>query len=321
MLAFIMIFGSVACSSIEPDSVDGWTKIENYLNSNGTPDEYNNMSITFSSTKLGDVIITLLDNGIRIDNTSLTENMYTESIRIPKDTSTFSYSTAFGMIDDTVENGVRYIIANDGKCERANITADTVFDFSMAEDTSGKAVVDDYARVFSDRIHLLIASLQFLIDDNNLEISLSDLGFTDYIVSTSASRQIILESLTAEASKVEPAPITIKINKVDHNSAGTTEAHVQFTNNSNKDLIVFNFYVRGYDAYGDIVKAYKHYDYTECYYDKGLAAGKTTPSDWYWNIFGAEEMVTIEVAVWKYKLAGDDTVEIPESQLKWVTMQ
>ena len=121
----------------------------------------------------------------------------------------------------------------------------------------------------------------------------------------------------AEAAKVDPAPISMSKMRLGTNMIGTPEVYVQFTNNSKKTLEAFDFLVRCYNKYGEIVKGYGVYERSQCYYDTNLPSGSTTSSDWRWTLYGFDGVSSFKVAISKYKLQGETAVEIPENQLKW----
>ena len=120
---------------------------------------------------------------------------------------------------------------------------------------------------------------------------------------------------------IEPAPIAISIRELKDNSAGTPELYLQFTNESDRDLVAFDFYVRCYDAYGEIVKGYNRYDVFSGIYDERLKAGTTSPKSYYYSLFGFDLAKKVEVAICRYMIDGEDAVDIPDDQLAWVPMK
>jgi hypothetical protein len=135
----------------------------------------------------------------------------------------------------------------------------------------------------------------------------------------SEKRELSSENNTNPAT--EPAPIAISIKELKYNRAGTPELYLQFTNESDKDLVAFDFYVRCYDAYGEIVKGYNRYDVFSGIYDEVLKAGTTSPNGYYYDLFGFDLAKNVEVAVTRYKIDGENAVDIPENQLVWVSMK
>ena len=119
------------------------------------------------------------------------------------------------------------------------------------------------------------------------------------------------------AAKVTPAPISVSNMRLGSNLIGNPEVYVQFTNNSSKTLEAFDFLVRCYNKYGEIIMGYGCYEGCECYYDTDLLPGCSTPSDWHWTLYGFDETSSYNVAITKYKLQGEAAVEIPENQLIW----
>lgn len=133
------------------------------------------------------------------------------------------------------------------------------------------------------------------------------------------------EETKDEATLVVAAPVDVpmdvSIGQIAVNSAGTPEAEVLVTNTGDKTIEVFNVWIRCYDAYGDRIKGYNRYNQADGTYDDPLAPGESTPSGMYFSLYGFDNTKTIEVAVSKYKLEGEETVELKESQMSWVTME
>ena len=92
---------------------------------------------------------------------------------------------------------------------------------------------------------------------------------------------------------------------------------MQFTNTGKENIEAFDFYVICYDAYGNVVKHYSS-EMQICTYDDVLKPGQTTQSNWCWKFYNMSTTKTVKVAVFKYKLAGKNAVEIPERKLIWI---
>lgn len=154
-------------------------------------------------------------------------------------------------------------------------------------------------------------------EDENVKDATKYMGeSTSYIDNAQKYTEIVLEKNPLEPIDV---PFNISIKKVKTNSAGTPEVDIVFTNTGKQDIAAFDFYVKCYDAYGEIVKGYSRYDYyAGTYQEKTLKAGKATPSNWYWSLYGFDNTKTIEVAITKYKPTKGEVVEISEAQLKWI---
>ncbi len=124
------------------------------------------------------------------------------------------------------------------------------------------------------------------------------------------------EERKAYEDSIPPAPLSItNIRVKDYYSA--KEIYVQFTNTGKEDVEAFDFYVICYDAYGNVVQHYGS-EMQICTYDDVLKPGQTTRSDWRWKFYNMSTTKTVKVAIFKYKLAGKDTVEIPERKLIWI---
>ncbi len=124
------------------------------------------------------------------------------------------------------------------------------------------------------------------------------------------------EERKAYEDSIPPAPLSISNIRVkDYYSA--KEIYVQFTNTGKENIEAFDFYVICYDAYGNIVTHYSS-EMQVCTYDDVLKPGQTTQSNWCWKFYNMSTTKTVKVAVFKYKLAGKDAVEIPERKLIWI---
>ena len=191
---------------------------------------------------------------------------------------------------------------------------------------SGNAeITDEFIFTFEDGLHTILEILNDILSKNNVGITLADLGFSDYQIDSSRKSDIKSgawvkdESASAKVeAEVAPAPITVYIKKIDINSAGTPELYLQFENTGNSKIIALDFYVRCFDAYGDTVKGYGRYDVYQGTHQEGIAAGGKSAGDMYWGLFGFENTQSVEVAIMKYKVDGQPTVEIPAAQLVWV---
>ncbi len=240
-------------------------------------------------------------------------------ITFEKNSGDITYLTQLALAKG--ENDFRDIRA-ESTIKKSAITSDTVFDLSMAKDSTGAVVESDYNNVFNNYLHVLLESFEKFLNDSGIGLTLADVGFTNY-VPTYEDRYLIVDYVVTDmtkADKVEPAPLNIRIRDLEINSAGTPELYVQFTNKSNKNIEVFDFVVECFDAYGDVVEGYGHYDYSACTYDEVLKSGETTSSDNYWGLYGFDLTKTVKVGIHKYKLAGEGTVEIPYDQIVWVSM-
>lgn len=124
---------------------------------------------------------------------------------------------------------------------------------------------------------------------------------------------------TATPIPVPNLEVSIRNVKFGKNSIGTPKIYVQFKNTSAaKTIDRIDFAVECYDVYGSVVKGYGYYDYTECYYDDSrIAPGKTTPSDYYWTLYGFDETYKAKIAITRYHTTNGETVTIPEQAWKW----
>ena len=315
-------------TSANESTKNGFEELEKFLQENGETDENGFVNITIpSKSDMKEIIIRLVKEKNRITVSNIQTiypkipnfSAYATTISFEKNSEDLTYITQLVISgDDKAPNNMR-TITTEGTIKIKDITANTVFDFSMAADNTGVAVGNDYTKAFGNRIHVIIESLYDFYKEKSIG-TLSDLHFINY-TPLYVTRYIIDDEITIEMMAVTPAPIGIKINKIEINSAGTPEAHIQFTNTGDKTIIALEFNVKCYDAFGDIIKGYGRYDvYGGTYQDQTISPGKTTPSNWYWDMFGFSNTKTIEVAISKYKLEGEEAVEIPYDQQIWIKM-
>ena len=121
-----------------------------------------------------------------------------------------------------------------------------------------------------------------------------------------------------------PTPVIMDVSiysvRLGENSIGKPEIYARFTNTSTSETIDrVDFYIECYDAYGDLIKSYNHYDMIDCFYDERINPGKTSSSDHYWTIFGCEGVKTIKIAIHRYHTTKGKTVSLSDSQLMWET--
>lgn len=121
----------------------------------------------------------------------------------------------------------------------------------------------------------------------------------------------------------KPAALEMKVAvysvNVGKNSIGSPDIEVRFINNESSSVDRIDFAIRGYDAYGKIVKGYGVYDYTTCFYDnKPIAKGKISESGWSWTLYGFDGIKTIEIAIISYHMTSGKSVEANENQYVWV---
>ena len=101
------------------------------------------------------------------------------------------------------------------------------------------------------------------------------------------------------------------------NSAGTDEAYITLKNKLKVSVDRVDFYVKCYDAYGNLIKGYNYYDVSSCFYDEIIKPGESSDKDIYWGLYGFSGTKSIEVAIVSYHTITGETIEIPEDQLFW----
>lgn len=189
-------------------------------------------------------------------------------------------------------------------------------DIKRSDNSSTATVNATFENAARDGLNTSLEFFSEILKNDKIGLTLQDFGFLKYEVDESRASDIRDAAATNEAA--EPAPIDISITGLKFNSAGTPELYLRFTNTGDKDVIAFDFYVRCYNAYGDQIKGYGRYDVFHGTDQDTLYAGHTSEANVYWNLFGFDNVKSVSVAIVKYKIVGEDTVEIPESEYVWI---
>lgn len=217
-------------------------------------------------------------------------------------------------------NGTETSLGAGSHLEPKTFQADSVLtfvDIQRTENNADAEITDSFVAAASDGVNTLLEIVSEVLGESGLNLTLEDFGFECYEIDSARPSDIRSGAWVTEP--VEPAPISIQVRSLKNNSAGTPELTMQFTNTGEKEIVALDFYVLCYDAYGEAVKGYGRYDvYSGTYQDASILPGKSSPSDWYWALYGFDTAKSVKVAVVKYKLAGEDAVEIPEAELIWV---
>lgn len=139
-----------------------------------------------------------------------------------------------------------------------------------------------------------------------------------------SAKEIVSEAVEILVTPTpKPVPVDMKVAvysvNIGKNSIGTPDIEVRFINNESSSVDRIDFAIRGYDAYGKLVKGYGVYDYTTCFYDnKPIAKGKTSESGWSWTLYGFDGIKTVEIAITSYHTTSGKSVEANENQYVWV---
>ena len=203
------------------------------------------------------------------------------------------YINPYNVTSDSLPDSYNYF--NDGKVSEENIPEETL-------------------KTFSDIFNLSLEALANNLSKNNVGIELKDLGFTNYVIDT--ERVSVLGSSRLE--EPDPAPISVEVISFEHNSAKAPELYAVFTNTGDTTIEAFDFVVRCYDSYGDVIKEHGFGD--ELYgarLPEPLAPGESSSPDLYWTMNGFQDTRSVEIAIIKYKLEGCDPVEISPKYAVW----
>ena len=168
--------------------------------------------------------------------------------------------------------------------------------------------------------------LYFIVYDGGYdEVLTGQLSYVFMIVeqlpSSAPSTETSFESPVSEPEP-EPTPqvrsnIVVTNATLTRNSAGTDEAYITLKNKLKVSVDRVDFYVKCYDAYGNLIKGYNHYDVSSCFYDEIIKPGESTDKDIYWGLYGFTGTKSIEVAIVSYHTITGETIEIPaDSRLR-----
>lgn len=134
-----------------------------------------------------------------------------------------------------------------------------------------------------------------------------------YIEAATDYMKIVLESQPAP-----DVPLEITEVKLGENSIGTTEISFAISNTGEVGIEAVDICVEVRDAYGETIKPYGRYSfYNLTYQEDTIEPGKSTPPEWTWTLYGADNIKTARVAVQKYHTTDGNTVTINDAQLKW----
>ena len=79
--------------------------------------------------------------------------------------------------------------------------------------------------------------------------------------------------------------VAVSSEKIGKNRINTPDIEVRFVNNGSSGVDRIDFAIKGFDAYGKVVKGYGVYDYTTCFYDnKVITPGNISESGWSWTL-------------------------------------
>lgn len=140
-----------------------------------------------------------------------------------------------------------------------------------------------------------------------------------------ATSEITHDPTNTPAPTATPRPVNVEvtIDKVEIKATryGTKEFYIRLKNNSSNDVDRVDFYVQGYNAYGERIEDFSGAYIFNFYCEELLKPGKTTPKDYYYTHYDLNEAVSLKIAIVKYHKTNGQTVEVPENQYKWETFK
>jgi len=119
-------------------------------------------------------------------------------------------------------------------------------------------------------------------------------------------------------------PLEIEGIRYDTNSIGIPEIYIRVKNIGGTPIDAFDFAVKCFDNYGDVVKGYGRYDYEICTYqgeDGAIGAGEVysaSQNDRYWTMHGYDTATHYEVALVKVHTTDGTTHQRNAMQFEWI---
>lgn len=131
----------------------------------------------------------------------------------------------------------------------------------------------------------------------------------------------IVTTTTLPAPQTTQAVIDIplKVVTIDLkiNWLGTPEAYIQFKNISNKRVVAYDCEIICYNAYGEQINSFGNASFKGTSSEL-IEAGGYSSKDSYWALSMFDNATRIKVAITRFRLDGENTVEIPSNQMQWV---
>lgn len=164
--------------------------------------------------------------------------------------------------------------------------------------------------------NLAVEKIGMVQDKNDPILNLAD----DYFEICNKYIGVATEYITI-ALESQPAPnIPLEIEEValSENSIGTPQISFAIHNIGEVGIDAVDVCVEARNAYGEAIKPYGNYSaYNLTYQEDTIEPGKSTPPEWTWTLYGADDIKTVRVAVQKYHTVDGNTVTIRDTQLQW----
>lgn len=200
----------------------------------------------------------------------------------------------------------------EGTTDLAKYTVGTEIEGEFKSSTGSGEKTDEFMATIYDGVDTTLEMFAEFLADSGLELTLADFGFEAYTIDAERESTIREDGFSdvKEKDPPAPAPISIKIQKLGHNSIGTPEITLKITNTGDKDIVACNVAVFCCDAYGEqITQCNSSSGGANLAYHEVIKAGETT-SAVTWTLNGFDTVKTVKVAVLKYQLKGEDAVTI-----------
>lgn len=216
------------------------------------------------------------------------------------------------MHQNTVSAGSAKVTSSfEGSTDLATYTADTEIEGGEFKSSVGTGErTDGFMDTVYDGINTTLEMFAEFLADSELELTLADFGFKAYTIDAERESTIREDGFSnvKEKDPPVPAPISVKIQKLGHNSIGTPEITLKLTNTGDKDLVACDLAVICYDTYGEQLTKGSTGGERLAYHHE-IAAGETSDAAT-WTLYGYDTVKTVKVAVLKYQLDGEDAVTI-----------
>ena len=304
------------------------SKLSNYISENGSKNSAGTLTSLDLGTDLKDttIAICLVDDaimlmvdysGLSVDAADVDASCVTNLYLSGEDKGEFTQQNDIEYSNSTITSKLT------GNIDIASYTLSSEIDGEFSSTLSTSKLTDDFKAYVIDGINTGLEVLSDFLADS-LNLTLSDIGFSEYEIDSSRKSAIRENNEKPAEAEPEPAPVTISIEKLSYNSAGTPQLTLRLTNTSDKTIEALNMYVVCYNAYGELIQQYGN-EYGDnaanLEFAFGLAPGATSDS-LTWSLYGFDTVKSIQIAVGYYKLEGNDKVilgtNFNDSNLVWV---
>lgn len=212
-------------------------------------------------------------------------------------------------------------------CEQAYTYASKQYIFENLGAPGGNNLLESFASQKNEEITTEYNSIKDTISEAKEATTIDEIvAITEKISITIGDDEVERENDAISLDETEETgddflPIEISSIKVERNSIGTPEVYVVVKNNSDKSIDAFDFRLRGYNNYGELVKNYGK-EYQLCTFNSDSSSeyiepGKASNKHFYWAAYSLDGATKFEVALIKCHEVDGKTYELKESAIQW----